>query len=361
MTTHKKDVTKPSKLKDNSKTIAATDSNKIVSQPPETDITGFPVVGIGASAGGLAAYEAFFSGMPANSEPGMAFILVQHLAPDHSSILSDLIQRYTRMQVFEVEDGMQVQINCTYIIPPNRDMALLNGNLQLMIPTTPRGQRLPIDFFFRSLAQDQHERAIGVILSGTGSDGTLGAKAIKAEGGIVLAQEIKTAEFDGMPRSIIATGLVDYIMPPAKMPAQIIAYTKHLFAQPSRLTNNTVSAENVMNKIFILLRNQTGHDFSLYKPNTIRRRIERRMTVQQIDAIDFYLKYLQQNPAEVTALFNDLLIGVTSFFRDPNAFLALEKLIIPELFTVKSEPVSPPFFWIYNCASYALPQLPVRS
>ena len=337
MTTHKKDVTKPSKLKNDSKNTTVIDSNKIVSQPPETDITGFPVVGIGASAGGLAAFEAFFSGMPANSEPGMAFILVQHLAPDHTSILSDIIQRYTRMQVFEVEDGMQVQINCTYIIPPNRDMALLNGYLQLMVPTTPRGQRLPIDFFFRSLAQDQHERAIGVILSGTGSDGTLGAKAIKAEGGIVLAQEIKTAEFDGMLRSIIATGLVDYILPPAEMPAQIIAYTKHLFAQPLRLTNNTVPAENVMNKIFILLRNQTGHDFSLYKPNTICRRIERRMTVHQIDAIDFYLKYLQQNPAEVTALFNDLLIGVTSFFRDPNAFLALEKLIIPELFTVKSE------------------------
>ena len=337
MTTHKKDATKPSKLKNDSKNTTVTDSNKIVSQPPETDRTGFPVVGIGASAGGLAAFEAFFSGMPANSEPGMAFILVQHLAPDHTSILSEIIQRYTRMQVFEVEDGMQVQINCTYIIPPNRDMALLNGNLQLIVPAIPRGHRLPIDFFFRSLAQDQHEQAIGIILSGTGSDGTLGAKAIKAEGGIVLAQEIKTAEFDGMPRSIIATGLVDYIMPPAKMPAQIIAYTKHLFAQPSRLTNNTVSAENVMNKIFILLRNQTGHDFSLYKPNTICRRIERRMTVHQIDAIDFYLKYLQQNPAEVTALFNDLLIGVTSFFRDPNAFLALEKLIIPELFTVKSE------------------------
>ena len=337
MTTHKKDATKPSKLKNDSKNTTVTDSNKIVSQPPETDRTGFPVVGIGASAGGLAAFEAFFSGMPANCEPGMAFILVQHLAPDHTSILSDLIQRYTRMQVFEVEDGMQVQINCTYIIPPNRDMALLNGNLQLIVPAIPRGHRLPIDFFFRSLAQDQHEQAIGIILSGTGSDGTLGAKAIKAEGGIVLAQEIKTAEFDGMLRSIIATGLVDYILPPAEMPAQIIAYTKHLFAQPSRLTNNTVPAENVMNKIFILLRNQTGHDFSLYKPNTICRRIERRMTVHQIDAIDFYLKYLQQNPAEVTALFNDLLIGVTSFFRDPNAFLALEKLIIPELFTVKSE------------------------
>jgi two-component system CheB/CheR fusion protein len=337
MTTHKKDATKPSKLKNDSKNTTVTDSNKIVSQPPETDRTGFPVVGIGASAGGLAAFEAFFSGMPANSEPGMAFILVQHLAPDHTSILSEIIQRYTRMQVFEVEDGMQVQINCTYIIPPNRDMALLNGNLQLIVPAIPRGHRLPIDFFFRSLAQDQHEQAIGIILSGTGSDGTLGAKAIKAEGGIVLAQEIKTAEFDGMPRNIIATGLVDYIMPPAKMPAQIIAYTKHLFAQPLRLTNNTVPAKNVMNKIFILLRNQTGHDFSLYKPNTICRRIERRMTVHQIDAIDFYLKYLQQNPAEVTALFNDLLIGVTSFFRDPNAFLALEKLIIPELFTVKSE------------------------
>ena len=192
----------------------------------------FPIVGIGASAGGLAAFEAFFSGMPADIDPGMAFILVQHLAPDHESILTDLIRRYTRMQVFEVEDGMAVKPNCAYIIPPNRDMAFLNGALQLMEPSAPRGQRLPIDFFFRSLAQDQHERAIGIILSGTGSDGTLGVRAIKGEGGMVMAQNPESTEFDGMPRSAIATGLVDYELPPAEMAAQLMAYTVHAFCKP---------------------------------------------------------------------------------------------------------------------------------
>ena len=161
---------------------------------------GFPIVGIGASAGGLAAFEAFFSGMPAETDPGMAFVLVQHLAPDHKSILSDLVKRYTRMQVFEVEDGMAVRPNCAYIIPPNRDMAFLDGTLQLLEPAAPRGHRLPIDFFFRSLAQDQHERAICIVLSGTGSDGTQGVRAVKGEGGMVMAQNPESTEYDGMPQ-----------------------------------------------------------------------------------------------------------------------------------------------------------------
>ncbi len=168
-----------------------------------------PIVGIGASAGGLAAFEAFFSAMPADAEPGMAFVLVQHLAPNHKSILSDLVKRYTTMQVFEVEDGIAVRPNCAYIIPPNRDMAFVHGTLQLLEPTATHGLRLPIDFFFRSLAQDQHERAIGIVLSGTGGDGTLGARAIKGEGGLVMAQTPESTEYDGMPRSVIATGLVD--------------------------------------------------------------------------------------------------------------------------------------------------------
>ena len=153
---------------------------------PETPAPDFPIVGIGASAGGLAAFEAFFSGLPAASDPGMAFVLVQHLAPDHASILRDLVQRSTRMQVQEVQDGMVVKINCVYIIPPNRDMAFLHGALHLLEPAAPRGHRLPVDFLFRSLAQDQHERAIGIVLSGTGSDGTQGVRAIKAEGGMAM-------------------------------------------------------------------------------------------------------------------------------------------------------------------------------
>jgi two-component system, chemotaxis family, CheB/CheR fusion protein len=194
----------------------------------------FPVVGIGASAGGLAAFEAFFSAMPADVDPGMAFVLVQHLAPDHKSILTDLIRRCTRMQVFEVEDGMEVRPNCAYIIPPNRDMAFLNGALQLMEPAEPRGHRLPIDFFFESLAQDQRERAICIVLSGTGSDGTRGARAVKAEGGMVMVQSPESTEFDGMPRSVIATGLVDYELKPGEMPSKLMAYAGHAFGRGRR-------------------------------------------------------------------------------------------------------------------------------
>jgi two-component system CheB/CheR fusion protein len=303
---------------------------------PDAPMTAFPIVGIGASAGGLAAFEAFFSGMPADADPGMAFVLVQHLAPDHKSILAELVRRYTRMQVFEVKDGMPVQANCAYIIPPNHDMALLNGSLHLLAPPEPRGVRLPIDFFFRSLAEDQHARAIGIVLSGTGSDGTLGVRAIKGEGGMVMAQNPESTAFDGMPRSAIATGLVDYELPPAEMPAQLIAYAAHAFGRlPPRSTAPAPKSDSALKKIFIVLRSQTGHDFSQYKPSTTHRRIDRRMAVHQIEAIDRYVTYLQQTPAEVDALFRDLLIGVTNFFRDPPAFSVLEQQIIPKLFADK--------------------------
>jgi two-component system, chemotaxis family, CheB/CheR fusion protein len=296
---------------------------------------GFPVVGIGASAGGLAAFEAFFSGMPADADPGMAFVLVQHLAPDHKSILTELIRRYTRMRVFEVVDGMEVQANCAYIIPPNRDMAFLNGTLQLLEPAAPRGRRLPIDFFFRSLAHDQRERAIGVVLSGTGSDGAMGVRAIKGEGGLVMVQNPASTEHDGMPRSAIATGVVDYELPPAEMPAHLIAYTAHAFGKSPGPVCTTPTSENALKKIFVLLRAQTGHDFSQYKPSTIQRRIERRMAVHQIETMDGYVKFIQQTPDEVDSLFRDMLIGVTSFFRDPEAFRAMEEQIIPRLFAGK--------------------------
>ena len=304
---------------------------------PAPAALGFPIVGLGASAGGLAAFEAFFAGMPAAVDTDMAFVLVQHLAPDYKSILSELIRRCTRMQVFEVEDGMVVQPNCAYIIPPGRDMAFVNGTLQLLEPGEPRGHRLPIDFFFRSLAADQHERAIGIVLSGTGSDGTQGVRAIKAEGGMVMAQNAESTEFDGMPRSAIGTGLVDYELPPAEMPAQLIAYATHALRKlPKATTLSAPHVEGAMKKIFQLLRAQTGHDFSLYKPSTIHRRVDRRIAVHQIEGIDNYVKYLQQTSAEVEALFRDLLIGVTNFFRDPEAFQVLEDQVIPTLFAHKS-------------------------
>ncbi|MBE3040800.1 MAG: PAS domain-containing protein, partial [Chloroflexi bacterium] len=282
---------------------------------------------------------------------GMAFVLVQHLAPDHKSILTDLIRRYTRMQVFEVEDGMKVQPNCIYIIPPNRDMALLNGTLQLMEPSVPRGQRLPIDFFFRSLAQDQHEGAIGIVLSGTGSDGTQGVRAIKSEEGMVMAQNPASSEYDGMPRSAIATGLVDYELLPAEMPAQLIKYVAYTFGKSLRtVATEAPKGENALKKIFVLLRNQTSNDFSQYKLNTIKRRINRRMAVHQIETMDIYVEYLQQTTAEVEALFHELLIGVTNFFRDPEAFQALEEQVIPRLFAGKPAGASIRV-WVPGCST----------
>ena len=302
-------------------------------QPPPC----FPIVGIGASAGGLAAFEAFFSAMPADDVSGMAFVLVQHLAPDHKSILSELIQRYTRMRVIEAEDGIEVRPNHAYIIPPNRDMAFLNGALQLLEPSAPRGLRLPIDFFFRSLAADQHERAIGIILSGTGSDGTLGIRAIKGEGGMVMSQNPESTEYDGMPRSAISTGLVDYVLPPAEMPSRLIAYAARALGTTSGMPQSSSPyPEDAMKKIFVLLRAHTGHDFSQYKPSTITRRVARRMAVHQINGANEYVRYLQHNPAEVEFLFHDFLIGVTSFFRDKDAFEALESKVIPALFEGKA-------------------------
>jgi len=203
---------------------AAVASDQPAEKAPESASLAFPIVGIGASAGGLAAFEAFFSALPTDAEPGMAFVLVQHLAPDHKSLLSELVRRYTRMQVFDVEDGMKVQPNCAYIIQPNFDMAFAGGVLRLLPPAAARGQRLPIDFLFRSLADDQHERAICIVLSGTGTDGTLGVRAIKGAGGMAMAQNLESTEFGGMPQSAIATGLVDYVLPPAEMPVHLIAY-----------------------------------------------------------------------------------------------------------------------------------------
>ncbi len=294
------------------------------------------IVAIGASAGGLAAFEAFFSNMSSDVETDIAFVLIQHLSPDHKSLLTDIIRHYTQMEVFEVEDGMRVVPNCVYVIPPNRKMAIHDGCLQLFEPSAPHGQRLPIDFFFHSLAQDQHERSIAIILSGTGSDGTQGIAAIKREGGIVLAQELDSAEYKGMPQSAIETGLVDYILTPNQMPKQIIASLTPSAKKPHTIVSEEVSKENnSLTKIFILLRDQTGHDFSQYKPNTMHRRIERRMAVQRIEKINEYVKFLQQTPDEVDALFNDLLIGVTNFFRDPEAFIYLKEIVFPKILALK--------------------------
>jgi len=302
-----------------------------------TDSSGFPVVGLGASAGGLAAFEAFFSALGADASPGCAFVVLQHFAAGQKSILADLIRGYTRLPVFEAADGMRLAVDCVYVVPSGTDTVLSGGTIRLLETTASTAPHLPIDFFFRSLAQELREKAVGVILSGTGSDGTVGARFIKEEGGLVLVQKPASCEFDGMPLSALASGFVDFELAPADMPARISACIALGFSLPqavsARANHHT---DNSLKKIFALIRTQTGHDFSQYKPSTIHRRIERRMAVQKIETFDEYVKFIHQDAAEVQALFSDFLIGVTNFFRDPDAFAALEKEVIPALFHNKS-------------------------
>ncbi len=302
----------------------------------EPDQKGFPIVAIGASAGGLEAYEAFFKSMPSDS--GMAFILVAHLDPSHVSLLPELIQNRTKMEARQAKDGMKVQVDHIYIIPPNKDLRILNGVLQLLEFTQPRAVNMPIDSFFRSLAQDQGANAICIILSGTGTDGTLGLKAIKGEGGMAMVQDEESAKYDGMPRSAIATNLADYVLSPQKMPKQLIQYTKHTGPRILPMgTNSLDSLPNALQKVLLVLRSRTKNDFTLYKKNTICRRIERRMKVHQIEHINDYVRHLQESEREVDILFKELLIGVTNFFRDPEAFEFLKKKALPKLLREKSE------------------------
>lgn len=289
-----------------------------------------PVIGIGASAGGLASFTRFISGIPLHSN--LAFLLVQHLDPAHPSLLASLLQTHTMLSVVQVEDGMRLAPNTIYVIPPNADMAVLHGTLRLMEPTEKKGQRLPIDFLFRSLAADQREKAIGIILSGNGTDGTLGLKAIKEQGGMVMVEEPTSAEYPGMPNSALATGLVDYVLPIEAMPTQLLSYIQHMMVPGSHMEGLALKAGELMQKVCIVLRAETGHDFSMYKDSTFTRRLERRMVVHEITDPARYLRLLQNSPEEVDTLFRELLIGVTSFFRDPEAFEALDKYVIPRLF-----------------------------
>lgn len=281
----------------------------------------------------------------------MAFVLVQHLDPTHKSILTDLIQRYTRMSVVAVEDGVTIEPNWVYIIPPDRDMAIFDGRLHLMAPNAPRGQRHPIDFFFRSLSQDEGDRAICIILSGTGSDGSLGLREIKGEGGMVMAQDPMSAKYDGMPRSAISTGLVDFILPPDDMPKHLIEFALRAYATGTKPAASTAPQESdEIEKILILLRSQTGHDFSYYKPTTIVRRIKRRMAVNQLERLDDYLRFVREKPKEADTLFRELLIGVTNFFRDPDAFTALAEEVIRPIVETKARS-TPIRVWVPGCST----------
>jgi two-component system CheB/CheR fusion protein len=307
-----------------------------------------PVVGIGASAGGLEALEHFLARVPKSS--GLAFVIVQHLDPTRKGIMPELLQRTTDMKVIQVKDRTKVRPNCVYVIPPNKDMSILHGVLHLLEPASPRGLRLPIDFFLRSLAQDQQERSIGVILSGMGSDGTLGLRAIKEKAGVVLVQDPATAKFDGMPRSAIDSGLADIVAPVDDLPERILSYLQRTpLIHTSELALED-QAQSALEKAIILLRAHTGHDFSLYKKNTFYRRIERRMGLHQIDKIAGYIRYLQENSQELDLLFKELLIGVTSFFRDAAAWEELRKKILPAL--IASRPAGHILrAWVPGCST----------
>ena len=288
----------------------------------------FLIVGIGASAGGLEALEQFFGNMPTNN--GLAFVVIQHLDPTRVDIMPELLQRITTMKVLQANDGIKVKPNCIYVIPPNKSMSLLNGALHLFAPVELRGLRLPIDIFFRSLADDRQEKSIGIILSGMGSDGSLGMKAIKEKNGTTLVQDPASAKYDSMPRSAIEAASADIVAPADKLPAKLIAFLKII---PVVNTDSNLESKNKSNldKIIILLREQSGHDFSLYKKNTLFRRVERRMGIHKIDKIQNYVCFLQENPKETEILFKELLIGVTSFFRDTAVWERLKENVLPDL------------------------------
>ena len=313
------------------------------------DIKGFRIVGIGASAGGLEALETFFYHMPSDS--GMAFVIIQHLSPTHKSIMASLLSKNTKMEVMEVKDGMKVEPNRVYLNPPNKNVSIIQGTLQLMEPIRTKSINLPIDYFFRSISEELREKAICIILSGTATDGTLGIKAVKGEGGMVMVQSPESAKYDGMPRSAIDTGLVDFILSVEQMPGELIRYVRHPYIEgPAEIYVGESQFKTYIPKIFALIRTATGHDLSNYKETTISRRVERRMAVHQIQKISDYVSYLQRTQAEVEILFKDLLIGVTNFFRDTEAFQVLKDRVFPGLFR-KKDTDTPIRVWVVGCST----------
>src|SRR5712671_4455744 len=292
----------------------------------------FPIVGIGASAGGLEAFSELLRNLPLKT--GMAFVLVQHLDPKHTSELREILARTTKIPVVEVTDGTVVRPDHIYVIPPDKVMSIKSGILRLGARVLTHGQHLPIDHFFRSLAEDSADRAIGVILSGTASDGTEGCQAIKAAGGITFAQDDKSAKYGGMPQSAVNAGCVDFVLPPGVIAEELARVGKHpyLTSAASEKTELEIAPSNHMETLLSLLRVASGVDFTHYKHTTLQRRINRRMILHKLEKVADYVRYIKSKPGELDELYKDILIHVTSFFRDPDAFEALRKHVFPKLF-----------------------------
>ncbi|MGD0128854.1 MAG: chemotaxis protein CheB [Terriglobia bacterium] len=318
---------------------------------PRPETLPVPVVGVGASAGGLEAFQQLLKHLPTTT--GMAFVFVQHLAPRYESMLSELLSRSTKIPVQEVKEGMKVAPDNIYVIPPNRKMVIADGVLHLMPRRESELQHMPIDCFLSSLAEDRKGRAVGVILSGTASDGTLGLRAIKAEGGITFAQDEKTAKYDSMPRNAIAAGCVDFILSPEGIAKELARIGRHPYLIQSLATeaDETLAAgTDELNQILALVRGLSGDDFTWYKQNTIKRRIKRRMVLQKMDKLAHYVRYLRGNNQELQELYQDFLINVTGFFRDREVFQALKKKVLPALLKNRAAD-SPLRFWVPGCST----------
>ncbi len=315
-----------------------------------SDATDIPhyIVGLGASAGGLEAIEAVVRNLPADT--GMGFVIVQHLSPDYKSLMVEILSKKTVMPVYQAEDGMPVKPNAIYLIPPKMDMKIYQGKLTLMEKDpAQRGMNYPIDLFLKALAQDQGRKAIGIILSGTGSDGTRGLRAIKEVAGLTIVQDPETAGFDGMPRSAISARLQDFTLPPEQIPAQLVSYANHPIKTTAMEQNPLLHNEDALSRLFQMLREHQGVDFSLYKPSTVVRRIERRITINHIDSIEEYLRYCQRYPSEIEQLLKEMLIGVTSFMRDPEAYQLLREAYLPDLLQRHEE--QEVRIWTAGCSS----------
>ena len=322
-------------------------------QPAEPSIQEepHPIVGVGASAGGFEAFRELLKALP--SDTGLALVLVQHLDPGHESLLAKLLSKATAMPVAEVEEGMTVEPNHVYVIPPNKTMGIRNGTLHLMARGEPAAKHLPIDYFLTSLAEDRGNRAIGVILSGTASDGTMGLKAIKTEGGITFAQDIKSAKYDGMPRSAIAAGCVDFVLPPEGIASELARIGRHPYLgiePPAQAEEPADDGDDDLHKIFLVLQKATGVNFTYYKYSTIKRRIARRMLLHKLESLKQYLQFLHENRAEPAALCEDILIHVTGFFREPEAFQALAERIFPKILDSKP-PGESIRVWVPGCST----------
>jgi len=311
----------------------------------------FPIVGIGASAGGLEAFTQLLRALP--TDTGMAFVFVQHLDPTHATVLTDLLSRATRMPTRQIEDGTLVRPDHVYVIPPNHSLTIAGGILRLGSRDNTHGQHLPIDTFLASLADDQGVRAIGVILSGTGSDGAVGLRAIKSAGGVTFAQDERSAQHGGMPHSAVAAGVVDLVLPPGDIAGELVRIARHPYVESPATSPGDAHPgpeRDGLRQIFRILRSATGTDFQGYKPATVRRRVARRMLLQRMETFESYARHLRKHPAEVQALHDDLFVTVTRFFRDPDVFHALARTVFPRI--MKERPRNTPIrIWTPGCAT----------